>query len=522
MSANLKQRLNQLNASPSLTSLAKSSRGIEKEALRVDSNGAIAQSAHPQAMGSALSNPYITTDFSEALLEFITPVCGNVAELMQWLTEIHQFSYSKLENETLWAASMPCVLPNDTGIPLAQYGSSNIGQMKTVYRDGLGHRYGRAMQTIAGIHYNFSFSEDFWDYYQDLLGDSQSRKDFKTEQYFHLIRNFRRYSWLLIYLFGASPALCKTFIGDQAHKLTPIGEHSLHEPHGTSLRMGDMGYQSNAQSSLYVCYNGLDEYAETLSNALNIEWPAYKECGTHKDGKRIQLNTALLQIENEFYSSIRPKRVGKSGETPLNALVERGVEYIEVRCLDINPYLPLGIDADQVRFVDAFLLFCLLQDSPPCDETEYQHTIADQETVVTKGRHPDACVHINKESLPLPIAAQQLLDEIQQCSLLLDKAKGSSNFSHACEQQQKKLDGEIKLPSAQILDDMAQNGNSYFALAMAQSKRHQHTINSSPLSSERQQYFEEHAKASLQKQKEIEQGDEVDFETFLANYYAQS
>lgn len=521
MSVEFTQRLSRLSTPDALSGLAKTQRGIEKEALRVDQQGTIAQTAHPDALGSALSNPHITTDYSEALLEFITPVCNTVDELMGWLKEIHQFTYSKLDNESLWAASMPCVLPQDEGIPIAQYGSSNIGQMKTVYRKGLGHRYGRAMQTIAGIHYNFSFSDEFWQEYQSQLANTQSLQDFKTDQYFHLIRNFRRYSWLLLYLFGASPALCKTFIGDRPHKLQNIGEHSLHLPHATSLRMGDMGYQSNAQSSLYVCYNGLEEYAETLSKALTIEWPAYKETGTHINGERIQLNTALLQIENEFYSSIRPKRVANSGETPLNALVERGVEYIEVRCLDINPYLPLGIDAEQVRFIDAFLLFCLLEESPACDQQEYQQTIMDQETVVNRGRAVDAQVHLHREPVGLKEAAGYLFERIASCAALMDQAKGGNNFTIAYNKQKARLDGVEALPSAKILEDMANSGNSYFNLAMTQSRAHKHQLSQEPLSPERQQYFEESAQASHVKQREIEAADTLDFESFLERYYSQ-
>lgn len=515
------QKLAQLNTSDTLAGLAKTQRGIEKEALRIDQQGSIAQTAHPQALGSALSNPYITTDYSEALLEFITPVCGTVDELMQRLTEIHQFAYAKLDQESLWAASMPCVLPHDEGIPIAQYGSSNIGQMKTVYRKGLGHRYGRAMQTIAGIHYNFSFSDTFWHSYQSLLQNKDSLQDFKTTQYFHLIRNFRRYSWLLIYLFGASPALCKTFIGDREHNLQNFGEHSLHLPNATSLRMGDMGYQSNAQSSLYVCYNGLDEYAETLSQALTIEWPEYKAIGTHKDNERIQLNTALLQIENEFYSSIRPKRVANSGETPLNALVERGVEYIEVRCLDINPYLPLGIDAEQVRFIDAFLLFCLLEESPPCDQQEYQQTIMDQETVVNNGRASYATVHLQRQAINLHEAAETLFKQIGRCADLMDEAKGGNNFAEAFAAQQRKLKNHDSLPSARILQDMAQNGDSYFNVAMTQSRLHQHNLSQQQLSADRLQYYEECARQSIAKQQEIEANDDISFEEFLARYYAQ-
>lgn len=529
MSSALNQRINALQQSNSHHLLRDVNRGIEKESLRVQGDGNIAQTPHPAAFGSALTNPHITTDFSEALLEFITPVCQSVDEVLGWLREIHQFCYAGLNGvsatatsaETLWAASMPCILPDDAGIPVAQYGSSNIGRMKTAYRLGLGERYGRAMQTIAGVHYNFSFSEEFWAAYQQLLSAAGSLQEFKTEQYFHLIRNFRRYSWLLVYLFGASPALCQTFLGHDQHRLSRRGKGTLFSPQGTSLRMGDLGYQSSEQESLYVCYNSLDEYAATLSGALTQAIPDYERIGTHRDGQRIQLSTALLQIENEFYSSVRPKRVTQSGEPPLKALTERGVEYIEVRCLDVNPYLPMGIDAEQIRFIDAFLLFCLLEDSPPIPQEECSAIGVDNKTVVNNGRSAEAQVHFGGELMTVTAAAKEVMSRIEACSGLFDQAKDSSQFGTAWRCQFSKIAGEHALPSAQLLTDLADFDDSYFKFAMHKSREHAQSFADNPLSPEREQYFNDCARQSVEKQAAIEAADSTDFETFLANYYAQ-
>ncbi|MFK7730685.1 MAG: glutamate--cysteine ligase [Pseudomonadales bacterium] len=529
MSSALNQRINELQKSDAHRLLRVVNRGIEKESLRVQSDGNIAQTAHPTAFGSALANPHITTDFSEALLEFITPVCQSVDEVLGWLREIHQFSYAGLNGagstaasqETLWAASMPCILPDDTGIAVAQYGSSNVGQMKTAYRLGLGERYGRAMQTIAGVHYNFSFSEEFWAAYQHQCAASGSLQDFKTEQYFHLIRNFRRYSWLLVYLFGASPALCQTFLGHDQHQLSRRGKGTLFSEHGTSLRMGDLGYQSSEQESLYVCYNSLDEYATTLSGALTQAIPSYERIGTHRDGQRIQLSTALLQIENEFYSSVRPKRVTQSGEPPLTALMERGVEYIEVRCLDVNPYLPMGIDAEQIRFIDAFLLFCLLEDSPPIPMEECSAIGVDNKMVVNNGRSSEAQVTLDGQSMAVTAAAKELMSRIEACSGLFDQAKESNRFSAAWRTQYSKVCGELALPSAQVLADLADFDESYFKFAMHKSREHAQSFAENPLSAERQEYFNNCTQQSVEKQAAIEAADTTDFETFLANYYAQ-
>lgn len=521
MSCYFTQRISELGSVENRATLRTLQRGIEREGLRVQPNGDIALTPHPQALGAALTHPHITTDFSEALLEFITPVCTSVDELLRWTTEIHQFAYQHLGDELLWASSMPCVLPNDADIPVAQFGTSNIATMKTVYRLGLGYRYGRAMQTIAGIHYNISFTDPFWQRYQTLLKDATPLQDFKTSQYLHLIRNFRRYSWLLIYLFGASPAVCKSFLRDRPHALQAFDKSSLYEPNGTSLRMGDLGYQSNAQESLYVCYNSLEEYARTLSKALTTPHADYAALGTHQDGKRIQLNTNLLQIENEFYSSIRPKRVTHSGEKPLSALLDRGIEYVEVRCLDANPYLPLGIDEDEIRFIDAFMLLCLLENSAPIDVKEYEDIMATSKNVVNNGRAADAQVKLDGLSMPLSEAAHKLLANVKQCATVLDGASDTNKFSSAWAQQLSKLNNPDSLPSARILQDMRDQELTYYRFAMQLTQAHKHVFAEHELDPERAAYFEQQARASIAERERIEQHDEIAFEDFMAHYDAQ-
>lgn len=521
MSSSFLRSIELLNQSSALSALASSQRGLEKESLRVGTDGAIAHTPHPSSYGSALTNPYITTDFSEALLEFITPVSDSMESLLQCLEEIHQYAYHGLGDELLWSSSMPCVLPEDSSIPIAHYGTSNIATMKSTYREGLGQRYGRAMQTISGVHYNFSFSDTFWEQYQHLLGSTLSMQDFKTEQYFHLIRNFRRHSWLLVYLFGASPALCQTFLGHDLHNLDRLGAGTLYAKHGTSLRMGDLGYQSSAQQSLYVCYNSLEEYAQTLGEALTTSIPEYEAIGTHQNGKRIQLSTALLQIENEFYSSIRPKRVTHSGEAPLHALNKRGVEYIEVRCLDVNPYLPLGLNAHQLHFIDAFLLFCLLDDSPAITPEECSAIQSDSSTVVNSGRAFDARIQHRGTDLPVADAAKSLLADIEHCAKSFDLAGKGSVFTDALAEQTRKVEEPALLPSAKVLADLEQHDNSYYRFAMHCSKQHAQWFAERPLSDERMSHFKEAARQSIEQQTNIEASDTEDFERFLADYYSR-
>ena len=189
-------------------------RGVEKESLRVTEDGLLARRPHPRALGSALTHPYITTDYSEALPELVTPPQRTHWETLQFLCDLHGFIQRRLDGELLWPASMPCELPPDDEIPIAQYGPSNAGLMKTVYRRGLGYRYGRAMQAIAGVHFNYSLPARFWPEYRAFAERSEPLADFRSAELMALVRNYRRCAWLVTYLFGASPALCRSFRPD--------------------------------------------------------------------------------------------------------------------------------------------------------------------------------------------------------------------------------------------------------------------------------------------------------------------
>ena len=339
-------------------------RGLEKESLRVQPDGHLAKTPHASAFGSALMHPYITTDYSESLLELITPATGSIAETLGFLDDLHRFIYAHLGDEELWVNSMPCILGDDDSIPLAQYGSSNIGRMKTLYRRGLGVRYGRRMQTIAGIHYNLSFPDSFWRAWQEQCGDTQALADFRSEKYFALVRNFQRQSWLLLYMLGASPAVCGSFLQGREHGLDSCGHGTLYLPQATSLRMSSLGYQNSVQSDLKVSYNGLNEYVRDLSHAIRTPCAPFEKIGL-KDGsgEYQQISTNILQIENEYYGLVRPKRTTGRGERPTTALSRRGVEYVELRCVDLNPFNPIGIDDSSAHFLEVFALHCLLSES---------------------------------------------------------------------------------------------------------------------------------------------------------------
>ena len=480
-------------------------RGIEKESLRVQPNGALALTPHPLALGSALTHPNITTDFCESQPELITGVHAGVQDCLDELTQVHQFTYRALRDsgdEMLWAASMPCGLPGDDAIPLGYYGSSNIGRAKTVYRRGLGHRYGRRMQTISGIHYNWS-----------LPGVS-------SEQYFGLIRNFRRHAFLLLYLLGASPAVCSTFVAGRPHELQVLKGNTLYMPHGTSLRMGRLGYQSDAQASLAVSYNSLEGYAASLQDALTRPWPAYKAIGLQDaQGEYKQLATSLLQIENEFYGTIRPKRIIHPGERPLHALRERGVEYVEVRLLDLNPFEPVGISAQTLRLLDVFLLHCLHSDSPPDSPQEITDMAENQQRTAARGREPGLTLRRGGCEVPLTEWADELLQAFAPTAQALDDAHGSTDYSAALMSAKATHQHPSRLPSARVLEAMAAaHDNSFVRFVSAQSLQTQQALLSLPWSPEQQAQFEAMAQASLQEQTNIEAADTQSFEAFRQNY----
>lgn len=395
-------------------------KGIEKEGLRVDDNGFIAQTPHPEALGAALTHPCITTDYSEALLELITPVFDNTEAMLASLRDIHRFVQQNLENEVFWAASMPCEINGDASIPIAEYGSSNIGRLKHVYRQGLAVRYGRIMQSIAGAHYNLSLPDSFWRKWQELVGREGSLQDFKSEQYFWLIRNFRRRSWILMLLFGASPALDASFVSGVRHGLDRFDDRTWYGLHATSLRMGDLGYHNNAQASLNICFNELGSYTRTLDRAIHTNWPPYEAIGTQRNGEFVQINTNVLQIENEYYSPVRPKRTTEKGEKPIQALEARGVEYIEVRCLDLDPFSPVGVSREQIDFLDLFLLDCLLADSPRIEDDECERLDDNYKEVVASGRLPTLGLYLGGKRLPVGDAAAELLESLQPLAELLD------------------------------------------------------------------------------------------------------
>ena len=498
-------------------------RGYEREGLRVDASGKLALTPHPSSLGSKLTHSWITTDYSESLLEYITPPSVDPAFPLQFLRDIHRFSAAKLNNltepELMWAGSMPCILSKDADIPLANYGTSNSAKMKYVYREGLGLRYGRHMQTIAGAHYNWSLPQAFWEHLYAFERSKLNLQDFISVRYFGLIRNFLRFGWLVPYLFGASPAICESFLQGRKVDLETLVPGTFFGPYATSLRMSDMGYQNKAQEKLHVSFNSLLEYTSALEAAIRTPDPYYAELGVkHADGHWQQLSANLLQVENEFYAGIRPKRIGKQGERPAKALQKYGVEYVEMRLFDLNPMVDIGILPEQSTFADVLLLMCLFRDSPPISAREQAENDDNKRRIVNRGRQPDLHLLVHNREQPFRPIAHALFDDMAPFAEMLDAAYGGDNYAKTMATLRQRIDNPDLTPSAQVLA-AAREAGGYFKYAKQMSEQHHARLLAEPLDAAATARFEASVVDSLAEQKALEAADTVSFEDYVAAYY---
>lgn len=494
-------------------------RGYERECLRVDAQGQLATTPHPRALGSKLTHPWITTDYAEALLEFITPPSQDPAFPLDFLRDIHRYSAQQLGTELMWAGSMPCALGDDKDIAIADYGSSHAARFKTVYREGLSLRYGRKMQTIAGAHYNWSLPDEFWATLKDCCPTASSVQDFVSDRYFGLIRNFLRFGWLIPYLFGASPAVSESFLQGRKSDLQELFPGTLYGPHATSLRMSDLGYQNRAQAQLHVSFNSLAEYTQALEAAIGTPDPYYEKIGVRDGDHWKQLNANLLQIENEFYAGIRPKRIGLQGERPAQALKKYGVEYVEVRLFDLNPLVDIGITPDQGTFADVLLLMCLFRESPPITAREQSENDENKNRVVNRGRQLDLHLLAHNRELPFRPLAHELFDDMQPFAEMLDAAYGGDRYSATMQNLRTRIDHPDTTPSAQVLSEIREQGGfSNYALHLA--KQHTVGLQTQALDTATLARFSASIEASWQKQQQLEAQEQGSFEDFVARYYA--
>ncbi len=520
----LTSRLKKIDEKGFASLLKNSLTGLEKESLRVDSEGHISQQPHPKILGSALKNAWITTDYAESLLELITPPCERAHKSLDFLLDVETFVYQHLENELLWTTSMPCVIRGEDDITIADYGSSNAGKMKSVYRQGLAERYGKMMQVIAGIHFNYSVPIDFWPAFQEIENQQDKKpQEFINERYMGMTRNIQRYGWLIPYLFGTSPAICKSFLSGMAKPETMkvFNEFTCYEPYGTSLRMGDIGYTNRKEDErgIKANYNSLDQYISSLRCAINTPNEKYQKIGLKNGDKYLQLNTNILQIENEYYSSVRPKQILKGFEKPTDALEQRGIQYVELRSVDINAFHPAGLTHKQLYFLELFMLFCLLQDSPDITPEEAKEIDNNQSLVAHQGRKPNLELLQNGKAITLTSWANELFNEMLGVAKTLNSVHSEACYIKALESQRELLLFPDKTPSAKVLSDIMNRDGSYYQFAKRKSEEHRDYFLARELDKEVNNKMELLAKESLKQQARLEAEDTLDFDTFLKRYF---
>lgn len=498
--------------------------GLEREALRVAADGSLAQTPHPAELGSALTHPWITTDFSESQLELITPPMPDIRAGLDFMHDLQLWTQRILRDEFLWVASMPCVVSGEQGVPIARYGTSNAGRMKHVYRVGLGHRYGRVMQSIAGVHFNYSCNEALWPVFQVMEKDTRPLLEFIDQFYFGMIRNLQRVGWLIPYLFGASPAVCMTFVGDQPTDMAWFDDTTYHYPYATSLRMGDIGYQNNKayESGFKARYDNIDIYIASLTWAIETPCRRYTEIGVVVDGEYRQLNGNILQIENEYYSTVRPKQIPRGNEKPTLALRDRGVRYVELRSLDVNPFDPLGMNESTMRFLEALMLQCLLKESPRLGVKEVREIDANDIAAAHHGRDPELKLRRNGREMTVRSWGLEVLDAMVGICEVLDDGDPDLPYQSALEEQRNALLDPERTPSARMLREMRERGEGFhqYGRYLAETCR-AHFAHQVVEESTRRE-FVELAAASRRRQEEIEAADDQSFETYLDAYFAQA
>ncbi|PID47072.1 MAG: glutamate--cysteine ligase [Proteobacteria bacterium] len=523
----LHQRIRSVEANGAQHLLKNSLTGLEKESLRVGNDGRISQRPHPKQLGSALKNDWITTDYSEALLELITPPCDRAYKSLDFLQDIESFVYQKLDDELLWTSSMPCIVSGDKDIKIAEYGQSNSGRMKHVYRQGLAWRYGKMMQVIAGIHFNHSVAEEFWPVFQEIDQVKGKQIDFSNDRYMGMTRNIQRYGWLIPYLFGCSPAICRSFLGKNApppDTMKVYNENTYYEQWGTSLRMGDIGYTNRKSSKVGIKadYSSVKSYTDSLRKAIETPYKPYEEIGIEVAGEYRQLNANILQIENEYYSTVRPKQILQGFEKPIDALLRRGVRYVELRSVDINAFHPAGISHRQLFFLEVFMLFCLLQESPLIDDAERKEIDHNQSTVAHLGRKPGLELNRNGAPISLKNWGLELMDAMLPVAQLLDQIHSNTCYQTSLQQQRQLFDNPALTPSAKVLDSMMTEHDSYYGFARHQSQQHREYFLQRKLTKETWERFSNKAAESIAQQAALEAEPQIDFGKFLQQYFEGS
>ncbi|MGL5989977.1 bifunctional glutamate--cysteine ligase GshA/glutathione synthetase GshB [Cetobacterium sp.] len=335
--------------------------GIEKESLRVKENGELCITEHPKVFGDKLKHPFITVDFSESQIEMITPVQKSVESAYNFLKNIHEVVSINLKDEYLWSQSVPPILPEDSKIPVAKF--ENNKELEE-YRQKLGEKYGRKKQLLSGIHFNFSFDDEFLKELYELSSSNLSLKDFKNEIYLKISRNYFKYGWIVIYLLGASPVVHETYLQNCIDKMKKFTEDTYYFENIVSFRNSSCGYRN--KDEFYVNYESVNKYVNSLKGLIDKN---------------------VISSPKEYYSPIRLKT--KNTKEILNELESNGIDYLEFRSIDLNPFSKIGIEKLDLKFLHIFILFLFLKEEEEFTEKDYFRYLKNQELLANNGNSKD-------------------------------------------------------------------------------------------------------------------------------------
>src|SRR5690625_846948 len=449
--------------------------GIERETHRMNSDGTIALTPQPDAFIDPKIQKYITVDFGENQLEFITKPYEELDSLFDELDCIHKYAYQHINGELMWPFSMPPRLPEEEIIPLAEFPYLEDGLEKEVYRRGLAVRYGKKLQMISGIHYNYSLDDQLIDLLHQEFAPEQSRQSFVNQLYLKIGRNMLRYRWLLVYLYGAAPVIDSSYDSviedkinnNQSDWLAQFFDRDDFLKYVTSYRTSRFGYSTEVEDKYQVSYDTLEGYIADLRKILSTENENYRKIGTEKDGKIIQLNTNELQIEAEFYAPVRFRQIQKDGETLLDALDKRGISYFELRIHDLNPFSKVGITKEQVQFTHLMILMSLFDECDGLSDEQQIFTNQNHQLVALFGRKPGLNLYLdNGEKIEMKAWANSIFEKITRLATFIDQDNGNTYYADLVAAERQKLDDPSAILSERIMAELDDDPDAFLKLGL--------------------------------------------------------
>ncbi|XZM78360.1 bifunctional glutamate--cysteine ligase GshA/glutathione synthetase GshB [Clostridium perfringens] len=412
--------------------------GLEKENVRVTESGNLALTPHPKAFGDREKNAYIKTDFSESQLEMVTPVCNTLEEVYSFICNLNKVvSLEIMKNgEFLWPQSNPPILPREEEIPIAKLSNRE----DELYRENLSYKYGKKKQVISGIHYNFSFKEEFIKLLYKELKVEKDFREFKDDIYLRMARNFQKYHWLLIYLTGASPVFHESYIEEIKEEGEKLGEDSYYIKDDTSLRNSSYGYKN--KKDYYISYNSIGEYASDIKNLV-------------KDKE--------IQSIKEYYNPIRLKSLGS--EDMLESLLHKGIDYLEVRLLDLDPLSIQGVSKETLYLVHLFMIYTLLKENKEITYKDQEEFFKNHDMVALKGRNEEAVIYENGVPVLLKDKGREILSEMGEIVEIL--FSNNEEFKNVIKRALEKINNPHDTISEKLIKDIKEEGYINFHMRLA-------------------------------------------------------